>query len=211
MVKVANMLKNKTKSMEEYFEGGDAYTAIKTEYVDFVRELEEQMTGASTRKIAAELEESQIGGARQGKTYLERATAERLSKRNTEAFADKMRAAANADEIVLATVGWSRDGVLKHERTDNFVDFTRGTVLMKSGENEYTAETVVGITDEGKYVLYDVVKMEPAKFKLKEMELSTAASSQKTVSNVQEISEDSVPYDSENVKPRYRSCQNVSR
>lgn len=76
MVKVANMLKNKTKSMEEYFEGGDAYAAIKTEYVDFVRELEEKITGTTLEKMAAELKERSLNGERQGEMPRKSAIAE---------------------------------------------------------------------------------------------------------------------------------------
>lgn len=60
--------------------------------------------------------------------------------------------------------------------------------LLKQAKNvEYEAETVVGITDVGEYVLYDVVDMEPTDFKLKE-EPSTAATGKKTDSTIQESS-----------------------
>ena len=48
-------------------------------------------------------------------------------------FADKMRAAAKLDDVVLAATNWTKDGGLKHPRKDNFVDFGRGNVLMSIG------------------------------------------------------------------------------
>lgn len=112
---------------------------------------------------------------------------EMLYNRERDVFADKMRAAANADDIVIATTSWDLDGELKHPRTDNFVDFARGEVLIQAGTNQYDAETVVGITKEGEYVLYDLVDMEPIRFEIKE-EPSTAAASNEAVSAIQEDS-----------------------
>ena len=92
---------------------------------------------------------------------------ERLYRKNKTAFADKMRAAANADDIIVATTDWARDGKLTHPRTDNIVDFTKGDVLIQAGDNQYEARTIVGITDAGEYVFYDVADMNPATFDIK--------------------------------------------
>lgn len=127
---------------------------------------------------------------------------EQLFREKTPVFADKMRAAANADDIITATTSWARDGKLEHPRTDNLVDFYHGDVLIQAGENQYKAETVVGITNSGKYVFYDVVDMEPTKFKVKE-ELSTAAAGKNTVSAIQESSSDeSVRYPNAKSNPQ---------
>lgn len=92
---------------------------------------------------------------------------ERLYRKNKTAFADKMRAAANADDIIVATTDWARYGKLTHPRTDNIVDFTKGDVLIQAGDNQYEARTIVGITDAGEYVFYDVADMNPAAFDIK--------------------------------------------
>ena len=92
---------------------------------------------------------------------------ENLYKNSPDVFADKMRAADVADDIVIAATNWSRDGGLTHERTDNFVDFDHGQTLIMSGNAKYSAEVVVGITEEGKAVFYDVVDMIPATFDIK--------------------------------------------
>ena len=100
---------------------------------------------------------------------------ERLARRTPDAFADKMRAADIADDIITATTSWAKDGKLKHPRRDSFVDFTHGDVLIQAGANQYDAETVVGITADGEYVFYDVVDMTPTSFTTKKEPSPTAA------------------------------------
>nr|DAU81912.1 MAG TPA: Large polyvalent protein-associated domain 3 [Caudoviricetes sp.] len=110
---------------------------------------------------------------------------ERLYRKEPEIFADKLRASANAYDIITATTSWANDGELIHPRTDNLVDFVHGDVLIRAGKNQYKAKAVVGVTSGGEYVFYDVVDMEPANFKMKE-EPSTAAFGTETVSAIQE-------------------------
>lgn len=81
-------------------------------------------------------------------------------------FADKMRAAAKLDDVVLAATNWTKDGGLKHPRKDNFVDFGRGTVLMSIGGNKYSAEVILAYPQVGAPVLYDVVTLNPDSFDL---------------------------------------------
>jgi hypothetical protein len=125
---------------------------------------------------------------------------ERLYRREPETFADKMRAADAADDVITATTSWANDGKLKHPRTDNFVDFAHGDVLIQAGGNQYDAKTVVGITASGEYVFYDVVDMTPTVFQVKK-ELSTAAAGRDAVSAIQESSsEDRVAQPGADVK-----------
>lgn len=99
-----------------------------------------------------------------------------------------MRSAEIADDIITATTAWARDGRLKHPRTDSFVDFLHGDVLIQAGDNQYIANTVVGVTENGEYVFYDVVDMTPTSFQQK-TEPSTTASGSKAVSDIQESSD----------------------
>lgn len=112
---------------------------------------------------------------------------ERLARRTPDAFADKMRAADIADDIITATTSWAKDGKLKHPRRDGFVDFTHGDVLIQAGANQYDAETVVGITADGEYVFYDVVDMTPTSFTTKKEPSPTAAGNNAS-SDIQESS-----------------------
>ena len=92
---------------------------------------------------------------------------EALWKRSKNKFADKMRFADVMDDVVTATVGWKNDGILTHDRTDKFVDFVKGDVLLASGDTKYSARVVVGITRGGNYVLYDITSLKPAEFEYK--------------------------------------------
>lgn len=112
---------------------------------------------------------------------------ERLARRTPDAFADKMRAADIADDIITATTSWAKDGKLKHPRRDSFVDFAHGDVLIQAGANQYDAETIVGITADGEYVFYDVVDMTPTSFTTKKEPSPTAAGNNAS-SDIQESS-----------------------
>lgn len=112
---------------------------------------------------------------------------ERLARRTPDAFADKMRAADIADDIITATTSWAKDGKLKHPRRDSFVDFAHGDVLIQAGANQYDAETVVGITADGEFVFYDVVDMTPTSFTTKK-EPSPTAAGDNASSDIQESS-----------------------
>lgn len=111
---------------------------------------------------------------------------ERLARRTPDAFADKLRATDNADEILRATTDWVNEG-LNHPRRDSFVDFAHGDVLIQAGANQYDAETVVGITADGEYVFYDVVDMTPTSFTTKK-EPSPTAAGDNASSDIQENS-----------------------
>ena len=113
-----------------------------------------------------------------------------LRRKNPVAFADKMRAASVIDDVVMAAVGWEIDGELKHTR-DDFVDFSRGRTLLASGDNCYTAEVVVGITESGELVLYDLVDIAPGDFHIKESEPSTTDTTKKSIGDIQEGSDES--------------------
>ncbi len=92
---------------------------------------------------------------------------EDIWKSNKKVFADKMRFADVMDDVVTATVGWKNDGILTHDRTDKFVDFVKGDVLLASGDTKYSARVVVGVTRGGNYVLYDITSLKPAEFEYK--------------------------------------------
>lgn len=126
---------------------------------------------------------------------------ESLYNRAPDVFADKMRAADVADDIVVAATNWTRDGGLTHPRTDNFVDFDHGTTLIVSGDAKYTAEVVVGITDKGEAVFYDVVDLKPATFDTKKAEPPTTATTQNAIGDIHGSSADgTVPQNGADVK-----------
>lgn len=98
------------------------------------------------------------------KEYTRSNETDKLFRTDKDAFADKMRAAANIDDVIKATSNWAQDGSLTHGRDDSFVDFERGKVLLQAGKNQYIGETVIGITKDGRRVFYDVVDINPTTF-----------------------------------------------
>lgn len=134
------------------------------------------------------------------KEYTRSQYTEQLYRNDPNVFADKMRAADVADDIVVAATNWSRDGGLNHERNDNFVDFDHGETLIIAGDTKYRAEVVVGITNTGEAVFYDVVDMTPTDFDIKKSESSTTATTQNAIGDIHEDSvSDIVPQSGKNV------------
>lgn len=129
---------------------------------------------------------------------------ESLYNNAPDVFADKMRAADVADDIVVAATNWIRDGGLKHQRNDNFVDFDHGETLILSGNSKYIAEVVVGITNNGEAVLYDIVDITPTTFDIKKDESPTTATTQNAIGDIQgDSSADNVAQESPVVKGRF--------
>ncbi|MDD6879871.1 MAG: hypothetical protein PUD59_06620, partial [bacterium] len=129
---------------------------------------------------------------------------QKLYKKTPNVFADKMRAAEIADDIVIATTNRSRDGALTHPRTDNFVDFDHGDTLIASGDAKYTAEVVVGITNDDEAVFYDVVDLTPTTFEIKNADSSTAATTQNAIGAIYEESvTDSISQPSDSVNRQF--------
>ena len=81
-----------------------------------------------------------------------------LKANQPDVYADKLRAANNAGEIVQASSDYVNEG-LNHERKDDIVDFARGKVNIEAGGQMYSAEVVVGTRENGDLQLYDFVRM----------------------------------------------------
>lgn len=138
------------------------------------------------------------------KEYTRSNYTESLYNNAPDVFADKMRVADVADDIVIVATDWKSDGELKHPRNDNFVDFDHGKTLIVSGDAKYTAEVVVGITDTGEAVLYDVVDMTPTEFDIKKEESPTTATTQNAIGDIQgDSSADNVAQKGSNVNGQF--------
>lgn len=82
------------------------------------------------------------------------------------AYADKMRASGSADEIVQASGNYVNEEPT-HIRKDGTVDFSRGTVLVSIGGNDYEAKVVTGSNKDGSVFLYDMLSMTPTSIQKK--------------------------------------------
>ncbi len=90
-----------------------------------------------------------------------------LKKNNKTVYKDKYRSANNLDDIVLASTNYINED-LNHTRKDNFKEFARGDVLIRVGNNDYSAKVIVGLTSANNMVLYDIIKFAPQEFTLKQ-------------------------------------------
>lgn len=88
-------------------------------------------------------------------------------KDNKTVYKDKLKSANNLDDIVLASTNYINED-LKHTRKDNFKEFARGDVLIRIGDNDYSAKVIVGFTSGGNMVLYDIINFTPTKLVLNE-------------------------------------------
>lgn len=126
-----------------------------------------------------------------------------LYSHDPQLHSDKLRATNNADEILLATTDWVNEG-LNHPRKDSIADFARGTVLLRVGANDYTADVVVGTRKNGNMVLYDVLNLQPDSFVKKETDAVKAENpSPGADRNTASVSESSVSQTGENVNGDY--------
>lgn len=83
-------------------------------------------------------------------------------RRRKNVFADKMRSTDNADEIVLAAQNYKYEAP-KHSRKDKIVDFARGYVNIRVGNNDYRANVIIAGRDNGEVLLYDIINLAPIK------------------------------------------------
>jgi hypothetical protein len=85
-----------------------------------------------------------------------------LLRMDKSKFIDKANAFGNADELLQAAKNYIGEAT-KHARKDSFVEFARGVVDFKVGDNGYTADIIVGTTQSGVAVLYDIVNIQNKK------------------------------------------------
>lgn len=94
-------------------------------------------------------------------------------------YADKLRFANNADEILYAAQNWRGEG-LHHPRKDSIVEFARADALIRIGERGYSADVVVGTKGNSEMVLYDILYLKSASINEKKQE-QTAVHSKKEI------------------------------
>lgn len=69
-----------------------------------------------------------------------------------------MRATDNADEILKASRNYVGEALL-HPRKDDIIEFARGTVLLRVGKNDYSADIIVGTKKNNSLLLYDIINL----------------------------------------------------
>ena len=96
-----------------------------------------------------------------------------LKQFNKDVYKDKFKSANNLDEIIIASTNYVNED-LKHTRKDKFKEFARGDVLIRVGNNDYSAKVIIGLTTANNMVLYDIVDFVPTSLKIKKVGTHTA-------------------------------------
>ena len=76
------------------------------------------------------------------------------------AYYDKMNAFNNADELLKASREYIAEEKNHERKKKDFVEFARGVVDFKVGENGYQADIIVAIKNDRSALLYDVVRIQ---------------------------------------------------
>ena len=84
-----------------------------------------------------------------------------LERSNAQAYEDKMRMTPNLDEVIST----SDDVQNEAARHDNGKAFNRAKINIRVGANDYSADVLTAIKNDGREVFYDIVNLEPTKIK----------------------------------------------
>lgn len=175
----------KGKYAIKYSEENKPFVAIEKDILDGVPQKE------WTKKVKETLKKKYPNGIQIRNEYIHvngRQTASEMTnskyarwlKINSPAeYADKLRFANNADEILYAAQNWRGEG-LHHPRKDSIVEFARADALIRIGERGYSADVVVGTKGNSEMVLYDILYLKSAFINEKKQE-QTAVHSQKEI------------------------------
>lgn len=129
---------------------------------------------------------------------------------NNQMLADRYRIASEAKDLLIATPKFERDP--KTKPREDFVRFMKGSVYMSILGRNYEAVVKVGVKTNGGYVLYDLVDMKNASFKLKKEGISSTAQAKKAVAMSSELPSNggTISQNDTDVKNQLRDPYNVS-
>lgn len=120
------------------------------------------------------------------KEYVGSKTTRYLERHLHNMFTDKMRAAANLEEIVNAADNYQYEAK-NHERKNDIIGFVRGNVRIKVGNNGYTADVLLADRKDAGLMFFDIVSLTPAK-----IEASGVPISQKDFNSLPNASQENV-------------------
>lgn len=130
---------------------------------------------------------------------------QQLLRQNPQIYADKFRATNNADEILKASRNYVNEALL-HPRKDAIIDFARGEVMLRIGNNEYSAQVIIGNRENGSLMLYDIINLSPINIQqsTKKVDADYTTKPQKETGSRQSVSTTtSISNSSENVNGKF--------
>lgn len=141
---------------------GETYVDIQEDIFDgrgetFAKVIAETISERFNNLITANKQSIQINQTT-NKEWRRSPNAQKLIRDEPDKYYDKLKAIANADEILTAAKRWVGEAV-EHERNDKIVEFARGVVNLKVGKNGYSADVLVATKENGSAVLYDILNM----------------------------------------------------
>ena len=140
---------------------------------------------------------------RTGEEYTNSGYSRKIKRKDSQKYIDKLKASGQFDEIVLASTNYVNED-LSHERKDNIREFARGEVLLQVGENQYSADVVIGFTSGRSMVLHDIVNLERTSVEYKKKNNSEDGKTFETNPIRQELSsKDNVPQKNGSVNTQF--------
>ena len=130
--------------------------------------------------------------------------ARKLLETDRQAYNDKIKAIANADDILKAANKWVGEKV-KHTRKDDIVEFARGNVRYKVANNGYIADVLVAIKKDGSAVLYELVDIVPTKI----TEPSSYKGKKSPRRHDSSVTKDTIPQNSESSQEKFSLRESV--
>lgn len=114
--------------------------------------------------------------------YINSKYSQGIRNHRNKLYVDKLKAAGMIEDVIKA----SSDYVNEKPEHSNFPNFARGNVYLSIGNKQYSADVVVGITDDGKAVFYDLVNMREIKggLAIPSFDDRSSQSTNKTVTDV---------------------------
>lgn len=120
-----------------------------------------------------------------------------LRNNDKPVYKDKLRTAANADELIKASHDYVNEAP-NHPRKDKLDDFARGDVTIQIGQKWYDAEVVVGHDSRGWLQFHDLLSLN--RIPAKQKKTSRPVGAKASLSDVAGLSENSIVDTSLDVK-----------
>lgn len=119
----------------------------------------------------------------------------KLRNKLNDLFIDKMRMAANLDEIINSAHNYGYEEA-SHARTDSAVGFVRGKVQIRVGNNDYAADVILEDLKNRGLIFYDITNI--SKTKIKDSYTSVADNKSGKPENAAAFTKDSVAQSNKN-------------
>ena len=132
--------------------------------------------------------------------YLNSNDTRKYKKKYPYIYKDKLNAASQLDEIIVASTNYVNEDLNHIRKKDNFKDFARGEVLMRISNRNYKANVLVAIDGKNEMVLYDIISFESSEFTTKKEAKSFTVAPKKDINDRLDLSStDSISQNTKNV------------